>query len=151
VSVNDSMERRTPRIFVAAEGLARGAEYTDWVEVTSDGEPAVRVSALDLQQAQRARTRIRKQEAVAVVLDVAVLVADDYRSARRGMAAADVDSPASVHYAGTLDGLVGLIADIYVAGVADGVTLVPVTPEQDVQRLAADVLTRISARLNVAA
>ncbi|WP_435405617.1 hypothetical protein [Mycolicibacterium komossense] len=136
-------------MFVALEGADSGD--AGWVEVTSDGQPAVRVSAPDLQQAQRARARIRRHDAVSVVLDITVLVAEDYRSARRGMSAAQDDAPASVRYAGTLDGLAGLIADIVVAGVADGVTLISATPDQDVRALAEQVLARIAARLHVAA
>jgi hypothetical protein len=149
VSVNERADRRAPRIFVAAAGAACGD--ADWVEVTSDGQVAVRVSAPDLQQAQRARARIQRDEPVPVVLDITVLVAEDYRSARRGMSAVQDGAPASVQYAGTLDGLAGLIADIFVAGVADGVTLIPANAEQDVRRLAQDVVGRIAARLNVAA
>jgi hypothetical protein len=67
------------------------------------------------------------------------------------MSAVQDDAPASVQYAGTLDGLAGLIADIFVAGVADGVTLIPGNADQDVRRLAQDVVGRIAARLNVAA
>ena len=153
VSVNEPADRRTPRVFVAREGVDAGADSddADWAEVTTDGAPAVRVSAPDLQQAQRARARIRRDESVPVILDVTVLVAEDYRSARRGMAAVQDDAAASVQYAGTLDGLAGLIADIFVAGVADGVTLIPVAADQDVHRLAEDVVARIAARLHVAA
>ena len=111
----------------------------------------MRVSALDLQQAQRARARIRSDADVSVVLDVTVLIADDYRSAHRGMAAVQSDSLDSVRYAGTLDGLAGLVADIFVAGVADGVTLISATPQQDVRVLAAAMLAHIGDRLPVAA
>ncbi|CAN5711408.1 hypothetical protein BH09ACT8_BH09ACT8_44650 [soil metagenome] len=128
-----------------------GSGDADWVEVTSDGRPAVRVSAPDLQQAQRARARLRRDEPVPVVLDITVLVAEDYRSARRGMSVVHEHAPTSVHYAGTLDGLAGLIADIFVAGVADGVTLIAAAADQDVRRLAEDVVARIAARLHVAA
>jgi hypothetical protein len=53
-----------------------------------------------------------------------------------------------VHYAGTVAGLTGLIADIDSAGVADGVTLVPSTalePEQ-LRRLGHDVLRLLTDR-----
>jgi hypothetical protein len=49
-------------------------------------------------------------------------------------------------YAGTVDGLAGLVADLYVAGVADGVTLIPVTPDADVREYAQDALSRIRNR-----
>lgn len=153
VSVNEQFDRRAPRVFVARHGVAAGADSndSDWVEVTSDGLPAVRVSAPDLQLAQRARARIQRDEPVSVVLDITVLVAQDYRSARRSLSAAQDDAPGSVQYAGTLDGLAGLIADIFVADVADGVTLIPATSDQEVRVLADDVVARIAARLRFAA
>jgi hypothetical protein len=150
VSVTERAERRALRVFIAPPGGV--ADDAEWVELTSGEQPAVRVSALDLQQAQRARTRIHSGgEDVAVVLDITVLVADDYRSAFRGMSAVQSDAPASVQYAGTLDGLAGLVADVFVAGVADGVTLIPATPQQDVRVLAAAMLARIGDRLTIAA
>ena len=77
-----------------------------------------RVAAPDLQQARRARARIRARgEDVAVILDVTVAVAGDFRSARRVLGPTDH----TVHYAGTVDGLAGLISDIARAEVADGV------------------------------
>jgi hypothetical protein len=54
-------------------------------------------------------------------------------------------------YAGTVDGLAGLVADLYVAGVADGVTLIPVTPDADVREYAQDALSRIRNRLWISA
>ncbi|WP_234816730.1 MULTISPECIES: hypothetical protein [Mycolicibacterium] len=125
------------RIFVADAGT--------WTELTDGGEPTVRISAPDLAQARRLRTRIRSEDAGAsVVLDVTVAVAGDYRSARRGLELAG--SEANVRYVGTVDGLAGLIADIESAGVADGVTLLPATPGSDLGALAADVLRRLEAR-----
>ena len=124
----------------------------EWVELTSDVRPAVRITASDLQQAQRARTRIRNREdSVSVVLDVTVLVAEDYRSARRGLAQEPDEALDSVQYTGTLDGLAGLIADIFVAGVADGVTLISAVPDQDIRALAEAARARLALRLNAAA
>jgi hypothetical protein len=119
-------------------------EQADWHELTDGGGRAVRVAAPDLQQARRARARIRAADDVAVILDVTVSVAADYRSARRELGAAE-DAP-SVHYAGTVDGLAGLITDIETAGVADGVTLIPASPRQDLRDLARDVLVRLASR-----
>ncbi len=146
VSANERAVPRAPRVFVADSAEA------EWVELTSDVAPAVRITASDLQQAQRARTRIRSREdSVSVVLDVTVLVAEDYRSARRGMAKEPDDAPDSVRYTGTLDGLAGLIADIFVAGVADGVTLISAAPDQDIRALAEATRARLAVRLNAAA
>ncbi|MCW2686605.1 MAG: hypothetical protein JWR37_1495 [Mycobacterium sp.] len=138
-------EPRALRIFVA------DTSGTQWTEVTSGAEPTVRVVAPDLQEAQRRRARIRSgREAVSVILDVTVLVAGDFRSARRWMSAIAVDSSATLQYAGTLDGLAGLIADIFVADVADGVTLIPASDQQDVRALAEAALARVAGRLPVA-
>jgi hypothetical protein len=87
----------------------------------------------------------------AAVLDVTVVVDDDFRSARRRWAELDTDGGQTVAYAGTLDGLAGLIADIFVAGVADGVTLIPAAAQDDVRGLAEAALERAAARLQTAA
>ena len=113
-----------------------------WSELTDGAEPAVRVSAEDLSQARRTRTRIRAgSDDIAVILDVTVAVADDFRSAR-----SELDSMDGVHYAGTVDGLAGLIADIETAGVADGVTLIAASPRQDLRAVGLDVLDWLAVR-----
>lgn len=122
------------RLFVADE---------TWSELTSGIDPVVRVSARDLQQAQRARTRLRHDDGdVAVILDVQVAVAPDVRSAFASLEAAD-----GVRYAGTVHGLAGLIADIETAGVADGVTLVDASgADPDLAELGRTVLSLLSQR-----
>lgn len=123
-------------------------DHDDWNELTDGGQRPVRVSAADLQQASRIRARVRADhDGVAVILDVIVAVAGDFRSARTaleeaGAAAAD----GTMRYAGTMDGLVGLIADIGTAGVADGVTLLAASPRQDLDALGRDVLGRLALR-----
>jgi hypothetical protein len=98
--------------------------------------------ASDLSQAKRARARIRAESGdVAVILDMTVAVADDFRSAR-----GELDSVDGVRYAGTVDGLAGLIADIQTAGVADGVTLIAASPRQDLRALGLDVLDWLALR-----
>jgi hypothetical protein len=112
-----------------------------WTELTDGDQRTVRVAAPDLQQARRASARIRAGgEDVAVILDVTVAVAGDFRSARRVL---EPDG-ATVHYAGTVDGLAGLIFDIDRADVADGVTLIPASPRQDLRTLGRDVLHRLT-------
>jgi len=114
----------------------------DWSELTDGDQRTVRVTASDLQQARRARTRIRARgEDVAVILDITVAVAGDFRSARSVL-----DHSESVHYAGTIDGLAGLVSDIGRAGVADGVTLINASPRQDLRELGRDVLHRLASR-----
>ena len=115
----------------------------DWSELTDGDQRTVRVAASDLQQARRARARIRARgEDVAVILDITVAVAGDFRSARSVLGPADH----TVHYAGTVDGLAGLISDIARADVADGVTLIPASPRQDLRDLGRDVLRRLASR-----
>ena len=53
----------------------------------------------------------------------------------------------TVHYAGTVEGLAGLISDIASAEVADGVTLIPASPRQDLGSVGRDVLGRLARRL----
>ena len=77
-----------------------------------------------------------------MILDVTVAVAGDFRSARSVLGSADH----SVHYAGTVDGLAGLISDIASADVADGVTLIPAAPRQDLRDVGRDVLHRLASR-----
>ena len=125
------------RLFVA------DAPSGDWSELTDGDRRTVRVTASDLQQARRARARIRARgEDVAVILDITVAVAGDFRSARSVLGSAEH----TVHYAGTVDGLAGLISDIARADVADGVTLIPASPRQDLRDLARDVLHRLVSR-----
>jgi urease gamma subunit len=113
----------------------------DWSELTDGEQRTVRVAAVDLQQARRVRARIRARgDDVAVILDVTVAVAGDFRSARSVLGA----SEHTVHYAGTVDGLAGLISDIARADVADGVTLVSASPRQDLRDLGRDVLDRLN-------
>ena len=127
---------RVLRLFVA------DASGGNWSELTSGEATAVRLTAPDLQQARRARGRI--SDDVAVILDITVAVAADFRSARDAMPQRDDDT---LHYAGTIDGLAGLVADIFVAEVADGVTFIPASPGQDIQELADAALDRIARRL----
>jgi hypothetical protein len=125
------------RLFVA------DAPSGDWSELTDGDQRTVRVAASDLQQARRTRARIRARgEDVAVILDVTVAVAGDFRSARSVLGPADH----TVHYAGTVDGLAGLISDIARADVADGVTLISASPRQDLRDLGRDVLRRLASR-----
>jgi hypothetical protein len=84
---------------------------------------------------------------IAVILDVTVAISADFRSA---LAHFD-DHPDSLHYAGSINGLAGLVGDIFMAGVADGVTLIPAAPGLDVRGWAEDVVARLSRRLPVAA
>lgn len=114
-----------------------------WSELTSGGEPTVRLAAPDLQRAQRSRARIQSdRDGVEVILDVTVAVAPDFRSVR-DLAAVD---DGTLRYAGTVDGLTGLIADIETAGVADGVTLIAASPRTDLRELGYDVLQRLALR-----
>ena len=52
----------------------------------------------------------------------------------------------TLHYAGTIDGLAGLVADIFIADVADGVTFIPRRP-QHIREFADAALDRIARRL----
>jgi hypothetical protein len=123
------------RLFVADAGSGV------WSELTDGEQRTVRVAAADLQQARRARARIRARgDDLAVILDVTVSVAGDFRSARSALGA----TGHTVHYAGTVDGLAGLISDIARADVADGVTLISASPRQNVRDLGREVLHRLN-------
>lgn len=118
------------------------ASGDNWNELTSGEATTVRLAAPDLQQARRARGRITGD--VAVILDITVAVAADFRSARDAM---PIINDGTLYYAGTIDGLAGLVADIFMADVADGVTFIPASPEQDIGELADAAVDRIARRL----
>ena len=124
------------RLFVA------DAPSGDWSELTDGYQRTVRIAASDLQQARRARARIlARGEDAAVILDITVAVAGDFRSARSVL-----NHSESVHYVGTVDGLAGLVSDIGRAGVADGVTLISASPGEDLRELGRHVLHRLASR-----
>jgi hypothetical protein len=116
----------------------------NWSELTAGDRPTVRLAAPDLQRAQRGRARIQSDRGeVQVILDVTVALAPDFRSVRDSMAAVD---DGTLRYAGTVDGLTGLISDVEAAGVADGVTLISAAPGLDLHGLGQDVLRRLALR-----
>jgi hypothetical protein len=116
----------------------------DWTELTTGGRPVVRFTAPDLQLAKRDGARIRAgRPDVDVILDVRVTVTGDFRSARAWLAS---EAKSTVRYAGTVDGLTGLIADIELAEVADGVTLVSDGARTDIDGVGRDVLNRLALR-----
>ena len=83
-----------------------------------------------------------------MILDITVAVADDFRSARNSMTS--LGTTDTVHYAGTVDGLASLVADIFMADVADGVTFIPASPQLDVRKVADATMNRIARRLPLA-
>ncbi|WP_207547084.1 hypothetical protein [Mycobacteroides chelonae] len=126
-------------------------DVAGWHELTSGTGVTARVNAADLKQAQRARHALRaaRKDAPAVILDVYVHIEADSRSARKHFASLRV--PSAVSYAGTPEGLAGLIADIYLAGVADGVTLIPASPTTDIGCAARHVFALLPQRVPLAA
>ncbi|MGH3957332.1 hypothetical protein [Mycobacteroides salmoniphilum] len=122
-----------------------------WRELTNGAGVTARVNAPDLKQAQRARHSLRtaRKDALAVILDIYVHIEADSRSARKHFASLRV--PSAVSYAGTPEGLAGLIADIYLAGVADGVTLIPASPTTDIGCATRRVLALLPQRIPLAA
>ncbi|MGW5383111.1 hypothetical protein [Nocardia sp. NPDC003963] len=99
---------------------------------------SVRLTAPDLVTAQERRKRLAAQygdspgNAALVLLDVVAHIAARAHEARYELAAAEANGRCpsvprgeNICYTGTPAGLVRLISDIVVAGVADGVTLIP--------------------------
>ncbi|MEU2002583.1 hypothetical protein ACH47B_17830 [Rhodococcus sp. NPDC019627] len=113
--------------------------------VTPGDERTERFRALDLQLATAAYCR-RLDEAEyesarrpAALLDVEILIAPTARAARlalRELELATPSSPTTLRYVGTPAGLACLAADIRAAGVADGVTLLPLANAGTVELLA---------------
>lgn len=94
----------------------------------------VRLRADDLIEAMRAGRRLRAQHAASgadpgalqVLVDIEIHIAPVSHQARAELAAATPPQQTSMRYIGTPAGLVGLVADVHAAAVADGVVLVPV-------------------------
>lgn len=114
-------------------------------------EHAVRIQAVDLRDACRKSTAVREDAAArgcarpSVLLDIEVMIDHDAGSARNALAALDtvLDGPRarrSLLYVGTPSGLAGLIADIHVLRLADGVTLFPLTVSGVVDQILDEVL-----------
>ena len=92
----------------------------------NEAADGVRITAADLQDAQRRSARQRAENpATPVLLDIEVLIDRDARSAFDALA--DVPSGGGLRYVGTPRGLAGLIADVQRLGIADGVVLKPLT------------------------
>jgi len=111
-----------------------------WVDLSAPrgAEPdVVRITAADLRAAQRTTASIhtdaqRDCTDVAVVVDLEVMIADDARTAVDQMNRHDAltggpASPDTLRYIGTPRGLAGLIGDVFTTGVADGVTVRPLS------------------------
>jgi alkanesulfonate monooxygenase SsuD/methylene tetrahydromethanopterin reductase-like flavin-dependent oxidoreductase (luciferase family) len=111
-------------------------------------ESCVRVQAIDLRDASRRCAALRADAATRdcpVLLDVEVLIDHDAASARNTLAQletthVDSASPRLMRYVGTSRGLAGLIADIHVLGIADGVMLIPLTQAGVVEKVVDEVL-----------
>jgi hypothetical protein len=112
-----------------------------WVDLTAPrgAQPdVVRINAADLRAAQRTTASIhsdalRNSADVAVLVDLEVMLADDARNALNQMNRHDALTGGPTHsdslrYIGTPGGLAGLIGDVFTVGVADGVTVRPLSP-----------------------
>lgn len=114
--------------------------------VVIDGDSAARnltrVSAADLQLAQRERGYLRAQaredgrEPVAVALEVEVVVDEQAAQARAEYARLDATRSGTIRYVGTPSGLRSLIDDVYAAEVADAVVLRPLGGERTAELIA---------------
>jgi hypothetical protein len=125
------------RLHIALDFLATQR----WVELTAPRGAApktVRIAAADLRAARRATIGLhadarRTGGDVAVLVDVDAMIAEDARTALVQMERYDARTggptrPGSLRYVGTPGGLAGLIGDVFTAGVADGVTVRPLSP-----------------------
>jgi alkanesulfonate monooxygenase SsuD/methylene tetrahydromethanopterin reductase-like flavin-dependent oxidoreductase (luciferase family) len=139
--------------------LTAGAPGVEPLDLTAFPDSVRRVRAADLRAAQRLRAGFRAEaeqagrdpDAVSVVLDIETLLAADASTALRRLGELDsrLSTPRaadSVPYIGTPEGLVGLIADLRLAGVADGVTLRPLEVDTTLGLIVGDVMTELAAR-----
>ncbi|WP_433280027.1 LLM class flavin-dependent oxidoreductase [Pseudonocardia xinjiangensis] len=136
--------------------VVRGDE-PEALAVAAARADVVRVAAADLATAHTARERVRAAvaaagrdpDAVAVLLDVEVLLGADAGSARRELDALDAHrelAPSSLRVVDTAATLVDVITDAVAGGAADGVTAVPLALPSGVQAIAADVAPRLADR-----
>jgi len=112
----------------------------EWIDLTAGDagpERTVRIQAVDLRSACQHSSALREEAtgpdegAISVLVDIEVMIDEDARSAREALDRLNDGRPTPDHrslmYVGTAKGLAGLIADMHVLRIADGVTLVPLT------------------------
>ncbi|WP_156749790.1 hypothetical protein [Mycobacterium sp. E1747] len=142
-AARDSPAPHAPHVAVWIDRSGPGSTTANWTIVSdpiASSPSMVRIQAIDLREAQRKTAKTRAEVAarggdatsVMVLVDVDVMIASDPRTAHTEWSrlAGDTNHPTdSLVYVGTAKGLAGLIADIHAAQVADGVTLVPRTPD----------------------
>lgn len=139
--------------------LTAGAPGVEPLDLSAYPDAVRRVRAADLRAAQKIRANIRAEaeragrnpDSVSVVLDIDTLLAADASTALRRLGELDNLLPEprvaeSVPYIGTAEGLVGLIADLRLAEVADGVTLRPLELDNTLARILGEVMSALSAR-----
>ena len=149
-------------------GPGAGRPKSRWVDLCGadygggfprDRATIVRIQAADMAQAHRERARLRSEiqakgghpDDIAVLLDIAVLIAPEARSARKGLMRLDSMLPGprpieTLEYIGTPLGLASLIADLYVVGVVDGVTLVPMSEPAALDHVVNETLPWLTLR-----
>lgn len=130
--------------------LVLRADADDALPVVGAWADVVRVAAPDLDSALAAAVRAREAVAAAgrdpddvvVLLDVEVRLADDRVTAARSVQTA----PSSLRVAGPPQDLARLVGSVVRRGVADGISLLPLDPETDLPRIAADLVPLLAGR-----
>jgi hypothetical protein len=130
-----------------------GGEWIDLTAAGDDPERTVRIQAVDLRSAGAHSSALREEATgpdeggISVLVDIEVMIDEDARSAREALDRLN-DGHQSRHrslvYVGTAKGLAGLIADMHVLRIADGVTLVPMSV-QVLERIVHDALPALRA------
>jgi len=109
-----------------------------WINGSDD---VLRIRATDLRDLTRKAAAAREDcPHAVVVIDIGVLIARDIRTARAAVRDSGCDLCEGMVYVGTPAGLVGLVADIYALGIADGAVLVPLAGDDDVLELIREVV-----------
>ncbi|MEU1994189.1 hypothetical protein ABZ511_07040 [Nocardia gamkensis] len=146
--------------------LSEGGAYPaveGWFDLNApaharDDTRVVRVRARDLGAAQRLTAQVkatatdggRPPGRVEVLVDLAVMIAEDAATARARLARLDGrlgqpwGSP-SLSYVGTPAGLAGLLADMRAVDVADGVTLQPMSMPEVLGHIAFETLPQLES------
>lgn len=132
------LDRTGPLVCLAhrpdLSGPVPGSSYT-WLTGQVDAPLPVaesRIQAVDLRDAQLQSNRLRVgRTALAgpLFLDIDVVVGTSAAAARRTLSDLAIPRRPRTLYIGTVNGLLGLIRDVHALGIADGVVLFPLSPD----------------------
>ncbi|MCZ4552446.1 hypothetical protein [Gordonia rubripertincta] len=154
-----SLATRSPlRLFIPTRCGAAPVDPSDarqWREFTDPSGDVTFIrsdylaGAHRLTQNLRSRSSSPTSQPTAVVLQIEVVIDRDPATARLALGGEPRrvdDGRPTFQFVGSPAGLTGLVADIYIAEVADGVAFVPLLRAQHAQDICGDVAARLRRR-----